>query len=254
MRSVKVEHAGGLALSGAPAGAVGEPDTMAGRAYRAIRYDIIRGRLEPNRRLRLEDLRERYAMGFSPIREALMQLHTEKLVVLENMKGFRVAPVSLSHLEDLTQVRIEVESLGLRWSIERGDAEWEAGILGAFHRLSKQKKRDADRPLDIDESWRAAHRAFHTALVAACGSPLLLSICTALFDQAERYVALSIRYLDEPRDDLAEHEALMDAALARNGARAMALCAQHIRRTSEKVAASPEMFAKSADRPKGSAR
>jgi DNA-binding GntR family transcriptional regulator len=222
-------------------------NTLAGRAYEAIRADIIGGELAPNQRLRLEDLRERFAMGFSPIREALMQLHTERLVVQEKMKGFRVAPISLAHLHDLCQVRIEIESLALRWAIERGDADWEADMLSAFHLLSKERKRDEGNANGIDAAWRNRHRAFHLSLVAACGSAQLLPMCESLFDQSERYVALSIRHRDEPRDDLGEHKAMMDATLARNVDQAIALCASHIQRTTDKVVASATLFAEAAE-------
>ena len=222
-------------------------NTLAGCAYDAIRAEIINGGLEPNQRLRLEDLRERFAMGFSPIREALMQLYTERLVVQEKMKGFRVAPISLEHLNDLCRVRIEIESLALRWAIERGDADWEADILSAFHRLSKERKRDERTAHGIDAAWRDRHRTFHLSLVAACGSTQLLPICESLFDQSERYVALSIRHRDEPRDDLGEHKAMMDAAIARDVDRTIKLCACHIQRTTDKVVASATLFADAAE-------
>jgi len=115
-------------------------DTLASQVFKNIRADIISGRLPPNQRLRLEDLREVHAVGFSPLREALVQLHSEGLVALEKMKGFRVAPVSVAHLDDLTQVRVETEALAMAWSIERGDAAWEAEVLASFHRLSKQSR------------------------------------------------------------------------------------------------------------------
>ncbi|HUT48789.1 MAG TPA: FCD domain-containing protein [Alphaproteobacteria bacterium] len=219
-----------------------EVDTLAGRAFKLIRAEIIAGRLAPNQRLRLEELRETYQVGFSPIREALIQLHSEGLVMLEKMKGFRVAPVSIDHLHDLTQVRIETEALGLTWSIERGDAGWEADVLGAFHRLSKQSKSSPGEAPRIEDHWRAEHRGFHSALVAACASPLLISIFDSLFDQGERYVALSIRFMEQPRDDLAEHEALMRAALDRDPAAARRLCREHTERTHDKVAASLELL------------
>ncbi len=54
-----------------------EPDvavTLNASALSQIRADIISCRLMPNERLRVETLRERYDMGASPIREALMRL------------------------------------------------------------------------------------------------------------------------------------------------------------------------------------
>ena len=68
--------------------------TLNASALTLLRSDIIACRLMPNERLRVETLRERYGMGTSPIREALMRLEAEGLVELEQNKGFRVSEVS----------------------------------------------------------------------------------------------------------------------------------------------------------------
>ena len=83
--------------------------TLTASALRRIRSDIIACRLMPNERLRFEALRERYGMGVSPLREALMRLDAEGLVQLEQNKGFRVSEVSRENLLDLMRTRIEIE-------------------------------------------------------------------------------------------------------------------------------------------------
>src|SRR5215467_2221621 len=180
-----------------------------------MRADIIACRLMPNDRLRVEALRERYGMGTSPIREALMRLEAEGLVELEQNKGFRVAEVSHDNLLDLMRTRIEIETVALRWSLEKGGVAWEADLLSAFHRLSHQTKIEPAKPEVISEAWSREHAAFHTALVAACGAPTLLAIRARLFEQADRYVALSIMSDGPLRDDVGEHKALMRATLNR---------------------------------------
>src|SRR3974390_110163 len=140
-----------------------------------MRADIIACRLMPNERLRVETLRERYGMGTSPIREALMRLEAEGLVELEQNKGFRVAEVSHDNLLDLMRTRIEIETIALRWSIEQGGVDWEAALVGAFHRLSRQTKIETPGADAISEVWSREHAAFHAALVGACGAPTLLT-------------------------------------------------------------------------------
>ncbi|HEY1981942.1 MAG TPA: FCD domain-containing protein [Xanthobacteraceae bacterium] len=212
-----------------------------------LRSDIIACRLMPNERLRVEALRERYGMGFSPIREALMRLEAEGLVELEQNKGFRVSEVSRENLFDLMRTRIEIESIALRWSLEKGGVEWEADLLGAFHRLSRQTKIDPANPDAISEAWSKEHADFHAALVAASGSPTLLSIRARLFEQAERYVALSIMSSGPLRDDVTEHKNLMRAALNREVDKAVELNRVHITRTLDKVATSLAAAATSDD-------
>jgi len=203
-----------------------------------MRADIIACRLAPNERLRVETLRERYQMGTSPIREALMRLEAEGLVELEQNKGFRVSEVSHENLSDLMRTRLEIEGIALRWSIEKGGVDWEANLLSAFHRLSRQSKIDPATPGVISDAWWREHTNFHAALVAACDAPTLLSIRARLFEQADRYVALSIMSKGPLRDDASEHKALMRATLNRETDKALELNRAHINRTFEKVAAS----------------
>ena len=192
----------------------------------------------PKERLRVEVLRERYGMGTSPIREALMRLEAEGLVELEQNKGFRVSEVSHENLIDLMRTRIELETIALRWSLEKGGVEWEAHLLSAFHRLSRQTKIDPANPDAISEDWSKEHAAFHTALVSACGSPTLMSIRARLFEQADRYVALSIMSSGPLRDDVTEHKQLMRTALNREIDKMIELNRLHITKTLDKVAAS----------------
>jgi DNA-binding GntR family transcriptional regulator len=210
--------------------------TVNAQVFRQMRIDIVTCRLMPNERLRVESLRKRYGAGGSPIREALMRLEAEGLVILEQNKGFRVSPASREHLMDLMKTRIELEGLALRWSIENGGVDWEANLLAAFHRLSHQQKTLRGSGNEINLVWFKEHRNFHTALTAACGSQYLMGIRDNLFAQAERYVALSIISKCPPRNDDNEHEQIMRAALARNTARAVHLMTDHIGRTNERVA------------------
>lgn len=220
-----------------PAKQVAE-QTLTAAALNRIRSDIIACRLMPNERLRFEALRERYGMGVSPLREALMRLEAEGLVKLEQNKGFRVSEVSRENLLDLMQSRIEIESIALRWSLQKGGVEWEANLLGAFHRLSRQTKIDPRDSEAINEAWTREHSAFHAALVSASGSQTLISILERLFEQAERYVSLSIMSSAPLRDDVGEHKQLMRAALNRDIERTIEFNRLHINRTLDKVAAS----------------
>jgi DNA-binding GntR family transcriptional regulator len=214
------------------------PQTLNASVLSQLRSDIITCRLMPNERLRVEALRERYGMGTSPIREALMRLEAEGLVELEQNKGFRVSEVSQASLRDLMRTRIEIETIALRWSLENGGVEWEANLLGAFHRLSRQTKIDRANSDAISGAWSREHADFHAALVAACGSPTMMAIRVRLFEQADRYVALSIMSNGPLRDDVGEHKQLMRAALNREVEKAVELNRLHITRTLDKVAAS----------------
>jgi DNA-binding GntR family transcriptional regulator len=200
-------------------------------AYEQLRADIIACRIAPGSRLKIQDLCARQSVSLGAIREALSRLTSEGLVVAEPRRGFRAAPISASDLEDLTMVRIEVESLCLRRAIEIGDVDWEARLVAAFHRLSRTPERAPTDPGRSSEDWAEAHAAFHLALVDGCASPWLLRLHGQLYDQSERYRRLSVSVARQARKIGDEHQAIMDAALARDGERAVGLLSAHMRET-----------------------
>ena len=154
---------------------------------------------------------------------------SDSLVVSRDQKGFVVAPLSVEDLEDLTDLRCEVEAIALRRSVARGRDDWEGALLGAAHRLRRTPmKSQADASLT--EQWVARHSAFHAALVGACGSRRLLRLHAQLYEQSERYRGLSV-YVEGDRDVESEHEALVDAALERDADRLVELTLAHFRRT-----------------------
>ncbi|MBT9447223.1 MAG: GntR family transcriptional regulator, partial [Hyphomonadaceae bacterium] len=81
-----------------------------------VRAEIIRGAFPPAARLRMEELKARFEVGFSPIREALSRLIGEGLVEFEPNRGFRVAPLSREDLLDIALARVAVETAALKRS------------------------------------------------------------------------------------------------------------------------------------------
>lgn len=206
--------------------------TLAEKAYVSLRKDIVEGCFAPESPLRLADLSDRYGMGFSPLREALNRLQSERLVTTESLRGFRVSPLSLAEFEDALQSRLLVETEALRLSIAKGDDGWEAAIVAALYALSQQTRREGG---DMDE-LKARHHAFHRALLAACGSDWLLEFFERLYAATERYrIPALIAAGPQKRDIDVEHRDIADAALARNADKAVALLQDHYLRTAATI-------------------
>src|SRR5690606_20088257 len=131
-----------------------------------------------------------------------------------------------------------IEGEALRQSIAAGDDHWEAAMIAAFHSLSRHSARLAEsvKPEDAElEEVERRHSAFHASLVAACPSRWLLDLSALLYMQTERYRR---PLLAHPRvaaggetDIHAEHKAMLDAALARDGEAASRLLSAHLQAT-----------------------
>jgi GntR family transcriptional regulator, carbon starvation induced regulator len=206
-----------------------ENRTLTTDLFDRLRTDILHCRLRPNSRLLFRDLREAYSSGMSPLREALMRLASDGLVVLEDHKGFRVAPVSAEEMVDIANTRCELEGLAVRLSIEKGDDAWEANIIARFHELSKRSTYMDDGTLDAE--WERRHDAFHRALYAACGLRWMTSFCVLLAERAYRYRHLLLEHVDRTRDHRSEHENIMRRVIERKPDEAVALLQDHYLRT-----------------------
>ena len=228
---------------GASVAAAG-PRTLASMLVDRLRADIVGGAFAPDEKLKLGELSLRYASGINPLREALARLAATGLVVLEDQKGFRVAPVSREDLLDLTRVRQRIEGWALSEAIAKGDVEWEARIVSAHHRLARVSKTAAGDPKALDDAWEVLHQEFHWTLVSACGSPWLLHFRSVLAEQTSRYRRLSVTYAAAPRDIVVEHTRLMEAVLARDAERACALVDAHFARTTAIVLEGYDRLAK----------
>ena len=214
-----------------------EEPPLTERAYRALRQAIVRGEFEPDARLRVEALSQRFAVSSSPLREALHRLSEQGLVRAVENRGFRVAPLTVAGVRDLARVRILVECEALRDAIANGTDRWEAQAVAAAHALALVERRLGDEPRTLDDEWSARHREFHLSLYAACRSPLLLDLTDVLFDNAERYRRWSARWRQAPRRKQDEHQQLLKAVLARDADRALDLLRRHIGHTEQRVAA-----------------
>jgi len=202
--------------------------SLAGEVAGALRGEILSGNFTPGVKLTIEDLRDRYGVSLSVIREALSRLTADGLVLAQDQRGFRVAPVSIDDLRDLTRTRVFIETEALRDAIVHGDAEWEAGILAAFHRLSRASgARD-----DMASEWTTRHGEFHGAILQACTSTWLIRFRDILYERSERYRRLSIRSAEtQQRDVDGEHRELMRAAVAHDTKAAVAALRTHLEET-----------------------
>lgn len=212
--------------------------TLATSVYDRLKQDILEGHLEPELKLRVGFVRERYDAGNSPVREALNRLSSDGLVEQLDQRGFYVAPVSSVELAELTTTRCMMEELALREAISKRSTSWEEDLVIAFHRLSRVPREVHDTNLRVNQEWEHNHRAFHIALIASCGSHWLLQFCRQLADQAYRYRQLAASALGTERPILDEHKAIMEATIDGDLESAASLLQAHYQKTADAIIAS----------------
>jgi GntR family carbon starvation induced transcriptional regulator len=216
---------------------VGKDDDYASRPLvDRMRADIASSVHPPEAKLKFAALSERYCVGVGTLREALTQLASEGFVTLEVGKGFKVAPVSREELVEVTAHFIDLEKRALAESIQSGDEDWESNLVAVFHRLSIIERLPWTQRMERHSEWVERHREFHKALVAACPGRWLFRLRSQMFDQLDRYRFLTKRAPEGLGSrKFNEHRMIMEAALAHDVEKAVALIEVHIRDTSERV-------------------
>lgn len=200
--------------------------------YADLREDLLNGVFAPGQKLTIEALASRMSVSPSAVREALSRLTSERLVDAMPQRGFSVALVSQAELDDLTEVRIEIETRCLRRSITLGDVEWEAALVASWHRLCHAGATPLGR---THPDWERLHAQFHNDLVAACDSVWWLRLRDELHVQAERYRRMLLKRTNAQRDIQSEHRMIFELAMARDVAGASDALASHLRKTAEQA-------------------
>lgn len=218
-----------------PHGYDGAP-SMASYTLRRIHADILSATLKPGQKLTSAELTSRYAVGLSPLREALCQLAGSGLVVLESQRGFHVAPVSTADLADVIASRRWLEPHALGLSMDHADAAWRIRVNAALQRFTGVAAKAGDqRPISGD--WQQIHRDLHFTLISACASPTLIQFCSHLYDRFDRYRRLAIPTQSLMASTALDHGDIACAAVAGQRELALRLLQRHIDEIAAVVAA-----------------
>lgn len=206
-----------------------------------IRERILSGEFEPGERLAEERLSEELGVSRMPVREALRALAAEGIVSLAPRRGASVMQYSAEQIQELVEVRANLESLNAKLAARRHDprqiAELES-ILAAGSRITE--KTDL---ATIQEN----NNRFHEALERIAANTVLMSIVRSLRDRTALVFAKQSRL--RVRENWAEHAGIVRAVIAGDSDLAALLAARHV----YNAAQMPEEGARSA-RASGEAR
>lgn len=146
----------------------------------AVRAMILDGRFAPGARLGEADLAEAVGVSRTPVREALRHLAAEGLVEITPNKGARVVEWTQAELEQVFDLRAEVEGLAARLAAQRASRtqlDDLARIAEAHLRATEARRRDLDLLYRLNSE-------FHGAVVAAVGGSSFPAVLGSLVHTA----------------------------------------------------------------------
>ena len=196
--------------------------------FKKIKYDIVFGNLEPDQKLKLNLLQTEYNVSISILREVLNRLCGDGFIIYKVQKGFFVSPISKKDLYEIADLRITLETHALEISIKNKDYEWEAELLGAYHKLNHAENELEKNNLHAKSLWTKYDAEFHQMLIKKCNSLNLIRIHEVIFDKYLRYQLLILKY--RGKDSIKEHKDLLDYSLISNIQKAQNTLRDHIKK------------------------
>jgi DNA-binding GntR family transcriptional regulator len=148
--------------------------------YAKLRHAIVTCELQPDERLRIDEIARRYGVSIIPVREALHVLQSEGLVVNVPHVGTAVAPIEADSIVEALTILEGLESVSTRIAAERArerDLDDLADQVAAMDRALSGGR---------TEQWATLNREFHLTIARIASMPLLRDMLTRAFDRWER--------------------------------------------------------------------
>ncbi|MBS3783003.1 MAG: GntR family transcriptional regulator [Anaerolineae bacterium] len=192
------------------------------RAYDLIWEKITTLELAPGAPLNEQELAEEFGMGTVPVREALKWLAHENLVEVTERHGIYVADVNVDDLQQLSEMRLSLESLSARLAAERVEPD-DLVVLEALRREQETLTAEELRDLfDLDHK-------FHQAVAKAAHNKYLAQTLDRLFGLSRRLWYLVLPHLETLSSSVEMHVALTEAIESGDADRAEAIMYEHVK-------------------------
>jgi DNA-binding GntR family transcriptional regulator len=205
--------------------------TVAAEAAEILRLRILSGDLKSGQPIRQEQIAQELGVSRIPLREALKQLEAEGFVTIEPHKGAVVSTLSLAEVQELFELRIQLETWLLRDAIPRM-READFAQLDAII--------DESRAPEIQQGnlahWGDINWRLHEAMYQPAGKPISLRFLKRIHDNLDRYLRLQIALTRDWDRAHSDHQQLIELCRAGDVETAVAVLERHIGRTAQALA------------------
>ena len=197
--------------------------TVTGSVAEELRRRIVGGQYVGGDPIRQEALASELGVSRIPIREALLQLEAEGLVVIQTHKGAVVASLTVEDATDLFEARLVLEAEVLKKATAASTPQDVERIEECLAQYETAIKNGADPETLSRLNW-----AFHTAMCEPAARPRSVAILMSLYTATDRYLRLQIDRPEAKSRALKDHRALLAAYRQKKPALVVSLIKDHI--------------------------
>jgi DNA-binding GntR family transcriptional regulator len=154
--------------------------TIRQEVYEQLRNKIISAEILPGESITLRDLASKFGVSLMPVREALWQLESEKIIVIESNKRMRVNSLTAKEMEEALRLRVMLETL----AVERSCDLFPKEEIPTLESLLETMEASKDRP----KIYMRKNTQFHLTIYSFADSPLLFEMIERLWARVGPYV------------------------------------------------------------------
>jgi DNA-binding GntR family transcriptional regulator len=202
--------------------------TLRRQAYDALREMILSGKLHPGEHLSEVRLSTKLGISRTPLREALMQLDTEGLVVGKPNSGYIVAHFDLARICELLVAREGLDGYAAELAAETASDEALQPLRTVMQEIEELNLAKSRAPEHIARELELGLK-IHEVIVAATGNRVLEDMNRRVYEHLQLALWLEVLWIDLSGEAVEEHRAIVDAVLARDGKRACEAARRHVR-------------------------
>jgi DNA-binding GntR family transcriptional regulator len=184
-----------------------------------LRERISKGAWAPGTQLRQDLIADEFGTSHIPVREAFKQLQADGFVTIVPNRGAFVSAMTTFEVAELTEIRVALELLALDAAINTFGTDEETAARAILAR---------DTAAYEAEHWSLDNWAFHRAIYRVSDKRYLLETLETIWRKTDRYLRLIWQLEHYKNPSVAEHQALLDAVLARDRRTAKRLTKMHI--------------------------
>lgn len=176
-------------------------------AYDILEENIINGTLKPNTRLKISELSERLGISKTPVREAILRLENEGLVVSKANQWTIVAPIKKDSVKDIYPLVYTLEAYCLRQAFPHIDDD----VIQELQKINDEI-RDANES-NHQNAILALDNKFHNLIIDCSGNEEVKPILDSLKKKLQRLELLfyTSKDIHEIPSSFLEHESLIHA-------------------------------------------
>lgn len=195
--------------------------SLAQQVFDRLENEILCGTYQRGEILTENVLSENLGVSRTPIREALGRLEQEHLIESTG-KGIRILGVTTEDLEDIYEIRLQIEPLAAQRVAERITDEQLSALRETLELQEFYlQKKDAERIKGMDSD-------FHAQLYRYCGSAVYYDVLMPLHTKVQKFRKASLQRGSRAGQSVKEHRMIYEAIAARNPALAAEAIRIHI--------------------------